>query len=310
MLKKTGIRFLIFLAILISGYYLMYFLLFNIKIQNKPIIKALQNEIVLQKNVYHKVYNEFDFNSKYDIVFLGSSHCYRCLDPKIFEKENLKVYNLGSSSQTPLNSYSILKKIKAHTLSILLEVYPVIGDLTGKESFMSMAASNMDFSLVSDMAFELNDLRCYNILSILPILNNYEKTQSYDSIGFYKGYFETKDSIKTPIKYESYKLSPKNMDVQLNYIKKIVKLCKESNIKLAFVFAPVPSEQKVMNEEYYINGITQICADDRMCFFNYGRLHNLNSKMNFCDDDHLNKSGVELFNKRLISEMKSLSFFK
>ena len=45
-----------------------------------------------------------------DILFIGSSHCYRGFDTRIFEKAGLKTFNLGASSQTPKEANLLLNK--------------------------------------------------------------------------------------------------------------------------------------------------------------------------------------------------------
>jgi hypothetical protein len=37
-----------------------------------------------------------------DILVIGSSHVYRGFDPRFFSKKGIRLFNLGSSAQTPL----------------------------------------------------------------------------------------------------------------------------------------------------------------------------------------------------------------
>ena len=45
-----------------------------------------------------------------DVLILGSSHVYRGFDVRIFNKAGYKVFNMGSSSQTPLQTYVLLQR--------------------------------------------------------------------------------------------------------------------------------------------------------------------------------------------------------
>lgn len=60
-----------------------------------------------------------------DLLFVGSSHVYRGYDPRIFTSQGIEAFNIGSSAQTPFNSYFLLKeylpKIKAKY--VVLDLY-------------------------------------------------------------------------------------------------------------------------------------------------------------------------------------------
>jgi hypothetical protein len=64
--------------------------------------------------------------SNIDILFIGSSHAYRGFDPRIFEKNGLKTFNLGTSAQTPLQTEILLNRYleKLNPKMIIYDVYP------------------------------------------------------------------------------------------------------------------------------------------------------------------------------------------
>ena len=43
-----------------------------------------------------------------DLLFLGSSKAYRGFDPRIFEAAGYRSFNLGSSNQTPIQTYLLV----------------------------------------------------------------------------------------------------------------------------------------------------------------------------------------------------------
>ena len=82
-------------------------------------------------------FRELQTVSDVDIIFIGSSHCYRGFDPRIFERLGLKTFNMGSTSQTPLNSYYLIRD-KLDQLKpklVIIELYPVI--LAGDGAYRS-----------------------------------------------------------------------------------------------------------------------------------------------------------------------------
>ena len=79
-----------------------------------------------------------------DILFLGSSHAYRGLDPRIFAEEGITSFNLGSSSQTPINTQVLLHQYldQIQPKMVIYEVYA--GTLTsdGVESSLDLLISS------------------------------------------------------------------------------------------------------------------------------------------------------------------------
>ena len=57
---------------------------------------------------------------------------------------------------------------------------------------------------------------------------------------------------------------------------------------------------------YFKTKLFQIIKENNLEFIDMSRKHNLNDGNNFYDDDHLNASGVMLFNRELIKELKGV----
>lgn len=88
-------RFLLFVIFTILTYILLLFILGNRKITSfiKPNIPNNLSFSSLMFNDLRKLNN-------CDILFLGSSHCYRGFDPRVFKNIGYNIFNLGTSSQT------------------------------------------------------------------------------------------------------------------------------------------------------------------------------------------------------------------
>ena len=52
---------------------------------------------------------EINKHQNVDVLFLGSSHAYRGFDTRIFKESGIASFNLGSSSQAPVQSLLLLK---------------------------------------------------------------------------------------------------------------------------------------------------------------------------------------------------------
>ena len=58
--------------------------------------------------LYQRV-READTTANVNILVLGASHAYRGIDPRVFTEKGYRLFNLGSSSQTPLQTQILLK---------------------------------------------------------------------------------------------------------------------------------------------------------------------------------------------------------
>jgi len=302
---KKAISFIIFIVLFTLVYYGCYFATFSFNYKDLPLIKAVQEKIILDKDVVGKTLEGIDINKKYDFLFLGSSHCYRCFDPAIFKEHGFEAYNLGSSSQTPLNSYVLLSNYIHCAKSVILEVYPVAFNLTGEESFLSMNASINDYLLLAQTAWHLNSLRDYNAITIKPFIDDYNKDKPLNITNSINGYVSTADSVKDNVTYEKIVLNTDYIKEQVKYLEKIIELCKKNDCKLYLVYAPVPKEHILVGENDFISKINSVAAENNLLFFDYGRNHTLDSRNNFFDHDHMNQSGVNLFNNWVIKDLTS-----
>jgi len=89
---------------------------------------------------------EADTTKKVDVLVLGSSHAYRSVNPLFFDE--IDVLNLGSSAQTPIQSYYLLNEYIAQIQPkvILWEVFPGLLSSNGIESSIDFY-SNFETSL-------------------------------------------------------------------------------------------------------------------------------------------------------------------
>ncbi len=101
-----------------------------------------------------------------DLLFVGSSHSYRGFDPRIFEDHNYSCFNLGSSSQSPIQT-EILFKQYLHQLNpklVVFEVYPKTFESDGVEAALDLLANDkIDIDMIK-MCFHLNNIKTYNTL--------------------------------------------------------------------------------------------------------------------------------------------------
>ncbi len=239
-----------------------------------------------------------------DILFLGSSHAYRGFDTRIFAKHGYKTFNLGSSSQSPIQTKILLNRhLDALNPKIVIyEVYPLTLTSDGVESSLDIIANDInDFNSLK-MALQINNIKTYNnyIYSLyLDILNLNDsiiepvikKDDRYISGGFVEkeiGFFKPTTFEKKEIAFNNY---------QLEYFTEIVQLFKNKNIELILVYAPIP---KTNYDSYINNNYFDSLMSQHAKYYNFNKIISLNDSTHFQDSHHLNINGVKLFNKKLI----------
>jgi len=95
---------------------------------------------------YGHLYNRLqdaDTTGQVDILFLGSSHAYRGFDPRIFSKAGYTSFNLGSSSQTPVQTKILYERYidRFKPKLIIFDVYPNTFNTEGVESFLNLLSN-------------------------------------------------------------------------------------------------------------------------------------------------------------------------
>ncbi|NHW60088.1 hypothetical protein HA378_33495, partial [Escherichia coli] len=73
-----------------------------------------------------------------------SSHAYRGFDTRVFSKNGISSFNLGSSSQSPINTQVLLKQYldRIKPKMIVYEVYAGTLSADGVESSLDMLSNN------------------------------------------------------------------------------------------------------------------------------------------------------------------------
>lgn len=239
-----------------------------------------------------------------DILFLGSSHSYRGFDTRIFKKNNLNTFNLGSSGQTPLQTEILMKrylKIIKPKL-IIFEVYPNTFSIDGVESTLDIIANDeIDFEIIK-LAFKQNNIKIYNTLiyglyyDILNKKKDFKEEIIKGDNKYIKGGF-----VEKKLKYfKNIEYNKKNRNFkqkQFDAFENIISLFKKGNYKFIFVQAPLT---KSIYNSYRNNVFFDKKMEKYGFYFNFNEIIFLNDSLHFYNSDHLNQNGVEIFNLKLI----------
>jgi len=239
-----------------------------------------------------------------DILFLGSSHAYRGFDTRIFLDNGYKSFNLGSSSQTPVQTKVLLNRYleSLNPKLVIYEVYPATFTMDGVESSLDIIANDINDSHSLKMALKINNIKTYNTLiygfihDLLglnksfsePIINGNDKYIS-------GGYVAKEIGLYKPTEFEKKEISLR--DYQLESFSEIVQMIKNKNIELILVYAPITEvNYKSYSNNHYFDSTMKSYTE----YYNFNEIIDLNDSLHFYDSHHLNQNGVDIFNEKLI----------
>ena len=237
-----------------------------------------------------------------DILVVGSSHAYRGFDPRIFDAHGFELLNLGSSSQTPVQTEYLLSRYidDIDPELIIYEVWPSSFTSDGVESAVDLISNDTIAADTLGMVATVNDIKAYNSLifaSLNQVLGIPAQEPVLEDQDLYVGggYVERSDAEYSPGAYPSQRYQWR--DYQFQAFDAVIALLEERDIPFVLVQAPI-------TDGYFRSYTNNDEFDETMR--TYGPYYNFNYIMDdldsthFFDAHHLNQSGVELFNRRLI----------
>lgn len=246
--------------------------------------------------------------SDIDILVIGSSHAYRGFDPRIFKQNNLSIFNLGSSAQSPIQSYYFLKEYTQQLKPklVIIEVYPETFTSDGIESAIDLISNCPNSIQLTQMALTFKNVKPFNALLCRivdqGILNHsYAENKTIGLDSYVSGGYVERELGKD----KKYSI-PDSFDLHLNEsqlkaFEKSINLLKEKNIPVILVQAPVT--QKLYNSFREIDSFNKLMSSYGK-YYNFNEMESLQDSVLFYDADHLNQHGVEKFNRILLDTLE------
>jgi hypothetical protein len=244
--------------------------------------------------------------SNIDILFMGSSHCYRVFDTRIYEAGGYKTFNLGSSNQTPLQTLLLLRRYlpQLNPKLVVFEVNPIYFSSDGVESSIDVASNSpIDITCIR-MAAQMAHPKTTNTLiysawlDVLGVKHTLKEDVSKEMDTYIPhGFVERKISYYKPKQYEpeAIEILPEQRDA----FEKCISLCKERGIAYKLLYTPMASDnfKSYSNNEYFDSVMT--------CLGSYENLNGklpLEDTLHFYDSHHLNQQGVEIVNAYILEK--------
>lgn len=242
-----------------------------------------------------------------DVLFLGSSHVYRGLDPRIFEEHGIKAFNLGSSSQTPIQTELLLKRYleSLNPKMILYDIYPETFGNDGVESSLDIIANSENDFESFKMALKINHVKTYNTMIYGFFRDNFslnanfnepiiKDRDTYVKNGFVEkqlSYNERTTKLIMPWSFE---------EKQQKAFENVLKLIDDKGIARKLIQIPVT---KIRYEGYERKDVFESYIKKQGEYYDFNLLLNLSDTLHFYDTQHLNSKGVSLFDNFLIEKV-------
>ena len=234
-----------------------------------------------------------------DILFLGSSHCYRSFDPRFYASKGLSSFNLGSSNQTPLQS-EMLMRLFLDSLNpriVIVEVHPDVLCLDGVESSVYLTNNMAPSWPMAYMA-----LRTRNAKSVLTML--YSAAHNTFSTEFKNYSPPDNDSINTYVSggyvqhcechYSPKVFSPMDVDFPLKQIRALKTISRMLDKRhIPYLLVEVPDTR--CYRDRYLNRNEFVDRMNALGHFRSVDIDQLDDSLHFFDAVHLNQDGVEIF---------------
>jgi hypothetical protein len=260
----------------------------------------------------HSRLTELREHGPVDAVFLGSSHTYRGFDPRIWEARGISAFNLGSSSQTPLQTEVLVNRyidILRPRLAIM-EVHPAVLQDDGVESSLDLIANDRIDLATAQMALRVGHVLTFNALAygklrqLTGMDREYREPQvkpldgdRYIGDGFVEhaeGHFTRPEQPLDP-------RSAKPSESQLAALDRVLKALHDRGIAVVLVEVPVTS--------WYASGAYtdrdgfEALMTARGAYVNMNGKVALDDSLHFYDKGHLNQAGADVFNPVLIDTL-------
>jgi hypothetical protein len=277
-----------------------------------------------------------------DIMFQGSSHARFAYDPRIFDKElNITSYNFSTPLQTPKVSYFALQQaLKTQKPKVLVYdiywnvfgmndntmpafyVYDSLKDNTLKLKLMYSVSKENNFPTFflqkisntyryrDNLSVVFDEARYMTKRALGRTVQKDESSKQADYVYSYRGFFYSDKVVdlkkfnfnhpNDPFKWE---------EEQFVYFNKTMQLCKENNIKVLLIAAPIPESIVYYLKRYdeFNKRFEKLAKEHNL---EYIDLNMINLKEHFMLDEyfmdtgHLNYQGTKKVDEKLIPIIK------
>lgn len=304
-MKRLLLQALKFTAATVVLYLALFFALTRIRIGDHPLIYRTNDYYQSRGGVSYTKFRDWAAGGNYDVVVIGSSHAYRGYDPRIFQERGYRMFNMGSSAQTPLSTYAVLEGYvtKDRAPLVVIDVYENAFDHPGVES-VSDLTRNMDSDRSAALlAASFRDLRGLNMLALRMMDKGSPASWSHvDYVG--NGAAISPDSAGAQVKYPGRRPFHLN-ERQLERFLSCLDLCAERGLRVVLCSHFYPRQGERARHAGFKAMLDSVLAgrQERPEWFDFADTPDIDDRDHFCDHNHLNAAGSRIFTERLVDSL-------
>ena len=267
--------------------------------------------IKFAKGAYGHLYTrtrEVPAHADVDILFLGSSHVYRGYDPRLFQARGLRTFNLGSSSQSPLQTKLLVDRYLDHLNPrlVVMDVFPLTFTTEGVESALDLIANDRIGWDMVGMTLRVRNIGVINSLlhgtfrQTLGLDADLVEPRMKENDTYVSGGYVQKGPMPFSLRTKQAVLEWDMPAYQWEAFEEIMADLKARHIPVVLVQAPVTSvyrystvERDTLAQRFgryapYVDLSELFPQDDSTLFY---------------DGHHMTQQGVELFNGAFIDTL-------
>ncbi|HEY1037106.1 MAG TPA: SGNH/GDSL hydrolase family protein [Candidatus Paceibacterota bacterium] len=272
---------------------------------------------------FGKIYGELSSGPCPDILVLGSSHAYRSFDPRVAETNGVRLSNLASPLQTPLNSYFLLDAFLRERSrigaciprAIAIELYEKTLRDEGLESFtktlddrpLELADALHGIAIRDPLAMHMLVARIGE--RVFGTGTNSAKLRPFEMY-VQGGFISTVTERKRPSDGKSAESATVRAEIvacsrnpqscvpserQLDYLQRTMRLIRSAGAIPVLVVAPMPSDVEARNP--YLGSanaaIRSLAEKNGASLISDFSKAELDDYSDFSDGTHLNNTGAE-----------------
>lgn len=268
--------------------------------------------IKFAKGAYGHLYSrtrEIPAHADVDILFLGSSHAYRGFDPRLFEARGLRTFNLGSSSQSPLQTRLLVDRYLHHLNPklVVMEVFPLTFTTEGVESALDLIANDTIRWDMVDMSLRVKNIGVINSLlhgtfrQTLGLDADLVEPPTKENDTYVSGGYVQKGPMSFTLRNKQAVLDWDPPAYQWGAFEAIMAELKTRQVPVVLVQTPVTSkyrysaaERDMLAQRFgryapYVDLSELFPADDSTLFY---------------DGHHMRQKGVEIFNEAFLDTLE------
>lgn len=257
---------------------------------------------------------EADTVTHADIMIMGSSHAYRGFDTRLFKQYGYRAFNLGSSSQTPLQAELLLEEYidRMNPEMVILEVMPTTFANDGTEAAVDILSNHrIDGSMVELTARVFNPIVFNTFVysafrRVARPLDKVKESPQRSGDTYVPGGFVATNVTAKPDLTPGPKERIEFRSNQLRAFYGMLDKLEKRGTKVLLVYAPVTRVwyNQIENSEEIQDFFKAVDAKyGVVTYYDYSRWIGDNDGDYFYDQHHLNQKGVELFNDHFLEHV-------